>query len=113
MKKKRPPVAVVLEPSVAELYSSLREEDKFKNSIDRALDVLKEDMFSGERVRKRQIPAYYVKRFGVNNLYVLKLDRAWRLCYTLIADEEGVKVAVFEVFSNHKAYDRRFGYKTR
>jgi len=43
LKKKHPPVAVVLEPSVAELYSSLREEDKFKNSIDRALDVLKEE----------------------------------------------------------------------
>ena len=111
-KLKKPPVAVLLERKVAELYSSLKEGDSLKKAIDRGLDVLMNDMFAGERIRRRQIPRYYVEKYGVNNLYRLKLDRTRRLCYTLLADEEGVKVVVLEVFPDHKSYDRRFGYRT-
>ena len=68
-------------------------------------------MFVGESIQKQQIPKYYVDKYGVNNLYRLRLDRARRLCYTLVSDEEGVKVVVLEVFPDHKSYNRRFGYK--
>jgi len=30
----------------------------------------------------------------------------------IVADEEGIKVVVLEVFPDHKSYDRRFGYRT-
>jgi len=103
---------VLLEREVYEFYLRLREGDVLKRAIDKGLGILRADMFAGERVRRQQIPRYYVDRYGVNNLYRLRLDRARRLCYTLAADQEGVKVVVLEVFSDHKSYSRRFGYRT-
>ena len=110
--KPRAPVGVFLAREVYDLYSCLREGDDFKRVIDKGLSVLKGDVFAGEKVRKRQIPKYYIDRYGVNNLYRLRLDKTRRCCYSIVADEEGVKVVVLEVFSDHKSYDRRFGYKT-
>jgi len=112
MMKRRVPVAVLVEREVYDLYLSLREEDDFKRAIVRGSGVLKNDMFAGEQIKKRQIPKYYVDKYGVNNLYRLRLDRARRCCYTIIADDDGVKVVVLEIFQNHKSYERRFGYKT-
>lgn len=68
-------------------------------------------MFAGEIIRKRWIPKYYVKKFGVNNPYRLKLNRKRRCCYIIAADQEGFKVIVLEVFPDHKSYNRRFGYR--
>lgn len=48
----------------------------------------------------------------MNNLYRLRLDRKRRLTYTILSDEEGIKVVILEVFPDHKSYDRRFGYET-
>jgi len=111
LEERRTPVAVFLERNVNELYSSLNESDEFKKSIDNGLDALRENLFAGEMIRKRQIPKYYTGKFGVNNLYRLKLDRKRRCCYTIVADEEGFKVIVLEVFSDHKPYNKRFDYK--
>ena len=108
---RRRPVAVYLESKTHALYSRLSEDDPFRKAIDKALDILKENMFAGELIRKSLIPKYYIKNFGVNNLYRLRLDKKRRLCYTIVADEEGVKVVVLEVFPDHKSYSRRFGYK--
>lgn len=68
MDKRRAPVAVFLERKVNETYSSLNEQDDFKKAIDRGLEALKENMFAGEMIMKSQIPKYYVREFGVNNL---------------------------------------------
>jgi hypothetical protein len=111
MDKRKPPVAVYLERKVNEIYSNLSEEDDFRKAIDKGLDTLKENIFAGEIIKRKQIPKYYIKKFGVNNLYRLKLDRKRRCCYTIVADHEGLKVIVLEVFPDHKSYDRRFGYR--
>jgi len=76
---------------------------------DKALDVLRENMFAGERIEKKKFPKYYVLKYGINNLYKYNLDGGNRLIYTLVADESGVAVVVLEVLS-HKEYERRFGY---
>lgn len=109
MGKRRAPVAVFLERKVNQIYSSLSEEDDFKKAIDKGLDALKEDMFAGEMIRKSLIPKYYIREFGVNNLYRLKLNKKRRCCYTIVADQEGFKAIVLEVFPDHKSYSRRFG----
>ena len=111
MPKHRAPVAVLFEREAYELYLSLRAGDDFKRAIDKGLDILKKDVFAGEQIKKQQIPKYYVDKYGVNNLYRLRLDKARRLSYTIVAGEEGIKVVVLEVFPDHKSYDKRFGYK--
>jgi len=112
LSKRHAPVAVLLAPEVHSLYVSLKGQDELKKTLDKGLDLLKERMFVGEKIEKRLIPKYYVDKYGVNNLFRLRLDRARRLVYTIVADEEGVKVAVLEVFLDHKSYGRRFGYRT-
>ena len=107
----RKPVGVYFTREAAEFYRSLRNESELKRAIDRGLDILRENMFAGERVKKRLIPKYYIERYGIHNLYRLRLDRKRRLAYTLLADTEGVKVVVLEVFPDHKSYNKRFGYK--
>jgi len=78
--------------------------------INNGLDVLKENMFAGERIEKKKFPRYYVQKFGINNLYKLNLNSRNRLTYTLVAEESGVAVVVLEIL-NHKKYEERFGYK--
>lgn len=102
----------MLEPEIHRLYSSLNEGDEFRSLIDKAADILKDNMFAGKKVRKRQIPRYYIQEYGVNNLHRLRLDRDSRCTYTLVANDGGIKVAILEVFPDHKSYDRRFRYRT-
>ena len=77
--------------------------------INDGLDVLKGNMFSGERIEKKKFPKYYVQKYGINNLYKFNLDSRTRLIYTLVADETGIAVIVLEIL-DHKKYEERFGY---
>jgi hypothetical protein len=95
---------------VVRFVSSLREGSYLWKIVRDGLDVLKGNMFAGERVERRRFPRYYVQKFGVNNLYKFNLDSRMRLVYTLVADEGGVAVVVLEVL-DHKKYDERFGYR--
>jgi hypothetical protein len=106
------PLAILLAKEVNELNTSLREESELKRIIDKAFDRLQNNMFAEDRIKKEQIPKFYLEKYGINNLYRLRLDKIRRLCYTLIANEEGSKVVIIEIFLNHKSYDMRFGYKT-
>lgn len=95
---------------VADFISSLEKGSYLRQIVDKGLDVLKENMFAGQRIERRKFPRFYVQRYGINNLYKYNLDRANRLIYTLVSDETGIAVVVLDILS-HKEYERRFGYK--
>ncbi|MEM3725921.1 MAG: hypothetical protein QXK98_03550 [Candidatus Bathyarchaeia archaeon] len=105
----RRPSCVKASRETAVFISSLKENSYLWKIVNSGLDVLKENMFAGERVERRKIPKYYVRKFGVNNLYKFNLDARTRLIYTLVADESGVAVVVLEIL-DHKRYEERFGY---
>ncbi len=90
--------------------SSLNEGSYLWKIVRDGLDLLKGNMFVGERIERKKFPRFYVQRFGVNNLFKLNLDSRMRLVYTLVADEGGVAVVVLEVL-DHKKYEERFGYR--
>ena len=72
--------------------------------------VLRENMYAGDRIRKRQIPSYYIQRHEVNNLYRYQHPEGYRSCYTVLKVEGvGVCPIVLDLMS-HREYDRRFGY---
>ncbi|MBM5806017.1 MAG: hypothetical protein FJZ49_08165 [Candidatus Verstraetearchaeota archaeon] len=96
--------------SVADFVSSLEKDSHFRHILDKALDVLKGNMFAGQRIERSKFPKFYVQKYGINNLYKYNLDRANRLIYTLVADGTGVAVVLLDVLS-HKEYEERFGYK--
>lgn len=89
--------------------SSLKEGGYLWKIVNSGLDVLKENMFAGERIERRKIPKYYVRKYGANNLYKFNLDSRRRLIYTLVADVSGVAVVALEIL-DHEKYGERFGY---
>ncbi|MEM2111769.1 MAG: hypothetical protein QXX08_07825 [Candidatus Bathyarchaeia archaeon] len=105
----RKPSCVKASIEVAAFINSLREGSYLLRIVNSGLDVLKENMFAGDRIERRKIPKYYVQKYGVNNLYKVNLDSRTRLIYTLVADESGVAVVVLEIL-DHKKYEERFGY---
>jgi len=106
---KRRPASVRAVRDVADYISSLREDEYLRQIFGKALDVLRENMFAGEKIEKSKFPKYYVLKYGINNLYKYNLNGGNRLIYTLVADESGVALVVLDVLS-HKEYERRFGY---
>ena len=75
--------------------------------------VLKENMYAGQLVKKKQIPPHYIQRYGVNNLFRYAHPEGYRSCYTIF-NVEGVGVCphILDIMS-HEEYDRIFGYRKR
>jgi hypothetical protein len=88
-------------------------DSKFRRWIDDMQAVLKENVFAGESISKKQIPIHYTERFGVNNLFRYAHPEGYRSCYTVFY-EEGIGVCphILDLLS-HEEYDRIFGYRKR
>ncbi len=63
-------------------------------------------------VKKKQIPKIYIKKYRIDNLRILKLNKDWRLIYTIVSDEIQIVSIVLE-WLDHKSYEKRFNYKVR
>ena len=92
------------------LKNSARSEDqRIFSMLEKAADLLKENPYVGDRIRRQQIPKEYHQRYSpLENLWKYNLSKSWRLIYT-IASQDGVIVVVLEWFS-HNEYERRFNY---
>ena len=93
-----------------ELESGKFEDKELKEWLDRAVQDLRKNAFSGIQIPKRLIPKEYHTEYGqLTNLWKYNLPNAWRLIYTIKRDEIIVLTVVLE-WMTHKEYDRRFGY---
>ncbi len=92
------------------LESGKFEDKKLKEWLDRAVQDLRENAFSGIQIPKRLIPKEYHAKYGpLTNLWKYNLPNAWRLIYTIKRDEIVVLSVVLE-WMTHKDYERRFNY---
>lgn len=91
-------------------FNSLADNSPLKKSIRKAIENLKVDAVCGERIRNRVIPKEYVKKYKIDNLWWYPLANAWRLVYSLTANEEIKIIAIIIEFFNHKDYERKFNY---
>ena len=78
--------------------------------LDSGLDKLKLNRTLGEKIPRPQWPPYYVKRYGIDNLWKFNLSKGARLVYTLLSEKGRWIVVVLEAFLTHKEYEKRFGY---
>lgn len=78
--------------------------------INKGISKLSEDPEVGQQVPRKLWPEYYSVRYGINNLWRLRLDNSWRLIYTLGKEDIEIFCIVLEAM-DHKKYDKRFGYK--
>ena len=79
-------------------------------SINRVKEILRQDPFKGDQVPKRQIPAKYIIKYNVNNLWRIELSDRWRLVYTIKGNQLEIINFVVDIF-DHRDYDNVFGYK--
>ena len=86
------------------------EAEKLLKLIEKGIAKLVEDREAGQKIQKRLWPRYYEQKYGISNLWRLRLDSYWRMIYTIIGESLRIVTVVLEVM-NHKDYDKRFGYK--
>lgn len=92
-------------------YSQLPRTAPLKAQLDDAMDLLKKNPDTGNRIKTRMWPAKYVKKYNINNLYRYSLGSGWRMIYTIIGQQGRINCVMLEVL-DHRNYDKLFGYKT-
>lgn len=110
---RKPSPAVFRSRDLEDFLKTLKPDDKLRRWIEDMETVLLENMFAGQLVKKRQIPSYYVQRYGVNNLFRYRHPEGYRSCYTILNVEGyGVRPIILDIMS-HEEYERIFGYRKR
>ncbi|MAG91481.1 hypothetical protein CMO83_02295 [Candidatus Woesearchaeota archaeon] len=86
-----------------------KESQSLLNSINRIIDILKNNPQYGNPIPKRLIPKSLIKE-GIQNLYRVELSNFWRMLYTIEGTKIEILVFVLKIM-NHKEYNKLFGYK--
>lgn len=100
---------IFAEDKTEEAFNSLIDEDCLKKAIKKTIEKLNENVFYGEKISKKQILKEYIQKYGIDNLYWCQLPNAWRLVYSVEANNVEILAIIIEYF-NHKNYERRFNY---
>ena len=79
-------------------------------SINRVRDLLKQNPFAGDQVKKKLIPRKYILKYDIDNLWRIELADRWRLVYTITGYQLEIINFILEIF-DHKDYNKVFGYK--
>lgn len=77
--------------------------------INRGIYKIAEDYKNGQKIQKSLWPDFYVKRYGINNMWRLRLDNFWRMIYTVMGEQIRIVAVLLDVL-DHKNYERKFGY---
>ena len=54
--------------------------------VDSALNKLKLNMMTGDKIQRPQWPPYYVRKYGISNLWKVNMSKGARLVYTLLSE---------------------------
>lgn len=110
LRKRKPPDELRGSPEFAAFLSSLDKDCELYQRIRAALDAIKADMLVGDKIEKKKFPKIYARKYGIRNLFRMETGKGTRLSYMILAKNKKKVVVVLEFFSNHKEYERRFGY---
>ncbi|MBN2517329.1 MAG: hypothetical protein JXB14_00630 [Candidatus Altiarchaeota archaeon] len=80
------------------------------DEIEDALAEISKDLFCCRNVRKRLIPKKYVRKYGINNLWIYNLRDGWRLLYSVVNPSKIEVLAIVLEWMDHKSYERLFGF---
>jgi len=113
MRLRKPANGVVFADDKLEREFNLLSEDYWlKKALLSAIEDLKENVFSGERISKKLIPKEYKHKYGVDNIWWISLPNGWRLIYSVVTPSNVEILVVILEYFDHKNYAKRFGYKT-
>lgn len=92
------------------LRNSRSEDKELYKNIKNKLDILKFNPYHGDNIEKKKIPEYFLKKYHLNNLLKININKNWRLLYHVKSlDRERTLVIVID-FMMHRDYDKLFGY---
>ena len=90
--------------------------EKLKSSDEklykRLVNVFKDietNAFCGILIPKKLIPKEYIRKYKIKNLWKYNLPNAWRLLYSIEANEI-IVISIILEWMDHKEYERRFKY---
>lgn len=92
-------------------YDGIPNEDPKKKEFLATFNLLKEDCLVGNKIPRDLWPTYYIKKYGIRNLWRCPLRSGWRITYTIINQKDGFVVCILEALS-HQEYEKRFGYRS-
>ncbi|MEO9310436.1 MAG: hypothetical protein ABI337_09135 [Nitrososphaera sp.] len=91
------------------VYDAFKNDDPLYKVVRDIIQDLKNDKIVGKRLKREQIPKYYLKRHDVNAVFKVDLPGYWRLVYGITAIHGEKKALLMELF-DHDRYNKRFGY---
>ncbi len=113
-------IRVKLSPEAEEVYKHLNAqapESKLErmilNAVNQKIELIKANPHYGVGIQKKLIPKEYMMKYGVTNLFRVELPNFWRMLYTLTAEGEIEIIAFILDIIDHKAYNKKFGYKKK
>jgi len=112
-------IRIKLSPEAEEVYKHLnreapnsKTERMILKAINQKVELIKSNPHYGDAVSKKLFPEEYRKKYGITNLFRVKLPAFWRMLYTLTDGENEVEIIAFVLdVIDHKEYDKKFGYK--
>lgn len=111
---KREALRVLASQEVIELLRIIGPTDRRQKWANSMMDVLKENMYSGNQIPKVKIPEALKKRYRMNHLYRYPLPEGYRGLYTILNDEfkneKGLSVVILEI-ADHNKYSELLGYE--
>jgi len=114
-------VRVIFSPEAEEVYKFLNEEAPnsktertILKAINKKVELINANMHYGNPIAKNLIPQKYKTKYGITNLFRVKLPKYWRMLYSLVDGETEIEIIAFVLdVIDHKEYDKKFGYKKR
>ncbi|MFH1711050.1 MAG: hypothetical protein ABH840_01945 [Nanoarchaeota archaeon] len=91
-------------------FLELEESNEIKKYIQRALEDLEQNAFSGIQIPKRVIPKIYIQKYNITNLWKYDLPDGWRLVYSITTPNKIEIISIILEWFNHHDYERRFNY---
>ncbi len=112
-------VRVILSPEAEEVYAYLnknaadsKQESMIFDALNKKVELIKENMHYGDPIAKKLIPKEYVLKYNISNLFRVELPQYWRMLYTLKEAENNIEIIAFVLdVSDHKEYNKKFGYR--
>lgn len=107
----KPSKVIFADKKLEEIYFNLNDADPLKKAIKKAIEKIKQNAFSGESIPKRIIPKEYIKKFEIDNLWLIDLSKSARLIYSITTPNEvEILSIIIDFFEDHKKYERAFKY---
>lgn len=81
-------------------------------SIKRVRELLENNPFAGDNLKKKKIPKKWIDELNINNLWRIELSNHWRMLYTIRSDKVEVINFVLRIIDREE-YNRILGYKKK